>query len=256
MSHLTALRSPQASHALGRGEQPRQHARSAQWRPGTLGSLSCLVAVFAAAVFTPASRADLVLALAVSLAGLFAPPAFRGLRHPPVWLFLGFILTSSALWIGQPNAHFGPIPISTGGLIMGLRMSLRALAILLAMRTFAFTTSPAEFAGLCERLGIKGLGFTVGTAFNLLPTLDASARCTLDTLRLRGAWRRRRVTAARLGTVTIMANALRHANDVAVAAEARGFVPERARALPLRHSRIDLPLIAALTASVLALRLA
>jgi energy-coupling factor transporter transmembrane protein EcfT len=210
--------------------------------------------VFAAAVFTPATKAVYVFAFAAVLTALFARPAFRGLRQRPVWIFLGFILVSTSLWVGTTSAHVGPLPYSPSGMRMGAAMALRALAIVLAMRAFAVTTSPAEFAGLCERLGVKGLGFTVGTAFNLLPTLDNSARCTFDTLRLRGAWRRRRLRAARLGTVTVMASALRRANDVAIAAEVRGFVPERARPLPLRHSRLDLPLILLLAASVLALR--
>ncbi len=207
---------------------------------GTPGYLCCFAASMTAAVLLPGWRAALALALAAALALLFYRVAFRALTHPGLWVFVGLLLVSMTFWVGEPTGSLGPLPASLSGLSAGLQMSLRALAITLAVRGLAARVSPGESAGLLERAGVKGLGFTVGVAFNLLPSMERSVRQTLDTARLRGGslWRRPRVL--RLAAVTALASAVRRAEDVAAAAEVRGFSPQHTRALPLRRGRYDL----------------
>jgi len=225
-------------------------------RLGTPGYLCCFVASMTAAILLPGWRAALGLALAAVLAALFYRAAFRALLHPGLWVFVGLLLVSMTFWVGVPDAHLGPIPVSVSGLAVGLQMSLRALAITLAVRGLASRVSPGESAGLLERAGVKGLGFTVGVAFNLLPSMERSLRETMDTARLRAGalWRRPRVL--RLVAVTALTSAVRRAEDVAAAAEVRGFSPRRSRPLPLRRGRNDLALAVALAATVAVLLLA
>jgi energy-coupling factor transporter transmembrane protein EcfT len=204
----------------------------------------------AAAIMLPGWRTVLALALAAGLALLFYRCAFRALTHPGLWVFIGLLLVSMTLWVGQSDASLGPLPISLSGLAAGVQMSLRALAITLAVRGLAARVSPGESAGLLERVGVKGLGFTVGVAFNLLPSMERSVRQTLDTARLRGGalWRRPRVLW--LAALTVLTSAVRRAEDVAAAAEVRGFSPQHTRPLPLRRGRWDLPLAVALASIV------
>ncbi len=54
----------------------------------------------------------------------------------------------------------------------------------------------------------------------------------------------------RLATLTVMSDALRRADEIAIAAETRGFGLSRARALPLRRGRLDGPVVAGLAALV------
>ena len=219
-------------------------------RLGTPGYLCCFAASMAAAIMLPGWRTVLALALAAGLALLFYRCAFRALTHPGLWVFIGLLLVSMTLWVGQSDASLGPLPISLSGLAAGVQMSLRALAITLAVRGLAARVSPGESAGLLERVGVKGLGFTVGVAFNLLPSMERSVRQTLDTARLRGGalWRRPRVLW--LAALTVLTSAVRRAEDVAAAAEVRGFSPQHTRPLPLRRGRWDLPLAVALASIV------
>jgi energy-coupling factor transporter transmembrane protein EcfT len=39
--------------------------------------------------------------------------------------------------------------------------------------------------------------------------------------------------------ITILANALRHSEQIVLAAEARAFTPEKSRAAPIRVGRLD-----------------
>ena len=209
----------------------------------------------AAAVLLPGWRSLLALALAVCLALLFYRAAFRALTHPGLWVFIAMLLVSMTFWVGEPTTHVGSLPASLTGLAVGVQMSLRAITITLAVRGLAARVSPGESAGLLERVGVKGLGFTVGVAFNLLPSMEQSVRQTLDTARLRGGtvWRRPRLL--RLAALTALTTAVRRAEAVAAAAEVRGFSPERSRPLPLRHGRYDLLLGLTLTATLATLLL-
>lgn len=221
-------------------------------RLGTPGYLACFAASMVAAILLPGWRSLLALALSAVLALVFYRVAFRALAHPALWVFVAMLLVSMTFWVGEPTGDLGPLPVSLTGLAAGAQMALRAVAITLAVRGLAARVSPGESAGLLERAGVKGLGFTVGVAFNLLPSMERSLRQTLDTARLRAGsvWRRPRVL--RLAAVTALATAVRRAEDVAAAAEVRGFSPAHSRPLPVRHGRFDVAVALALTATVAA----
>ena len=219
-------------------------------RLGTAGRLGCFLAVLLAAVLPGGPRGGAALALAIVLALLFQPAALRVVRSGAVWTFTALLLASGALWLGPPDARLGPAAVSTAGLAAGAWMAARALAILTAARGLAASTSPGELAGLLERAGLPGLGFTLGVAVNLLPALERSSRNTWDTLRMRGGLRHRRRAALRLASLTVMGGALRRADEIAVAAEARGFGLRRARPPALHRGRLDAPVLAGLAALV------
>jgi energy-coupling factor transporter transmembrane protein EcfT len=114
-------------------------------------------------------------------------------------------------------------------------MALRAAGIVVAVAGFARSVSALELAGLLERAGLKGLGFSLGVAVNMLPTVRETGISTWQALRLRGGFRGQRIHALRLLFVGIIANSLRHADDIVNAAEARAFNVERTRGLPVKR---------------------
>ncbi|MGQ9586444.1 MAG: energy-coupling factor transporter transmembrane component T [Anaerolineae bacterium] len=123
-----------------------------------------------------------------------------------------------------------PVLVSGSGerlsaLILGAQMVLRAATVTIAAHLFARSVSVAELTGLFERLGARGLGFAVGVAFNLLPTVLEAARNTYQAMRLRGAFRRLGLRDARLFLVALVVNTLRHGEEVVEAAESRAFDP-------------------------------
>ena len=68
-----------------------------------------------------------------------------------------------------------------------------------------------------------------------------SSQCTWRSLRMRGGLRRQWRRGLQLLLVTIVANALRRAEEIALAAEVRGYAPEKARALQIKRGNADWP---------------
>lgn len=219
-------------------------------RLGTLGHLGVFLTTVAATVALRGGRVALALGLALALAAALHPVALRALRARFTWTFVALLVLSSALWLGTPSVRIGPLGPSAGGALDGVVMSMRAIAVLLAARGLAATTSPGELASLLERVGMKGLGFTLGVAVHLLPALERSAGRTWDTLRMRGGLRRQRRRMLWLAALTLATNALRRAEDVAMAAELRAFDPATRRPAPLRRGRRDLLVVGSLAALV------
>jgi energy-coupling factor transporter transmembrane protein EcfT len=118
-------------------------------------------------------------------------------------------------------------------------MALRALCLTVAFSVALDALSVSEMARLFEMVGLKGLGFALGVALNLLPTLRETATTAYHTLRLRGGFRRRPWQTLKLFLVTVIANALRHSDDVVNAAAARAFEPTVRRREPVRFQRAD-----------------
>ena len=96
-----------------------------------------------------------------------------------------------------------------------------------------------EVAGALERGGLHGLGFSLGVATNLLPDLRRSSTATWHSLRMRGGLRGRWLRGLQLLLLAVMTNALRHAEEIVLAAETRAFLPEKSRSVPLKRGRLD-----------------
>jgi energy-coupling factor transporter transmembrane protein EcfT len=178
-----------------------------------------------------------ILGLGVGMA--FFPRAMRQLLRWQ-WLFFFLVLIlPSALWMGEIDRTFLGISYSSTGLQVGFYMVMRALVMLIAVIGFSSSVDVSELAALLERFGLRGLGFSMGVAVNLLPTMMQSAQTAWHALRMRGGFRRQRWNALRLLFVTIVSNALRRAEEIALSAEVRAFRPERARSLAIKKGAFD-----------------
>jgi energy-coupling factor transporter transmembrane protein EcfT len=237
------------------GEQPSDTTRREPWL-GSLGRLSLLAWMLGMVLMAPGSRLWLSAALCLATAACLHPASFRQLLRGRVLLLLGLILAASlGLSTSQPDAALWGIPYSLPSLKVGLQMVVRAIVILVAVDGFSNAVEISELAGMVERLGLRGLGFSIGVAFNLMPTLRQAGMTTWHALWMRGGLRRSRLHSLRLLVVTIVSNALRRGDEIALAAEARAFTPERSRLLPLRGGRLDHWLLVPLAVSLLALLL-
>ena len=192
----------------------------------------------------PGERLGLAALFALGVAALVYPLAFRRLLHWRWALFLGFLLVPNLLWVGVHDSVWLGIPVSVEGLENGWRMVLRAVIVVLAVDGFTASVSVSEITALFERAGLKGLGFALGVAVNLLSALRESVTHTWHSLWLRGGFRQQRFQALRLLFMTVVAGALRRVEEISLAAEARAFSPDQARSLPLKAGRGD-PILAA-----------
>lgn len=122
-----------------------------------------------------------------------------------------------------------------------------------AVNGFASAVDIAAVAGLLERFGLQGLGFCLGVAMNLLPALQELATNAWRSLWMRGGLRQRRWRGLQLLLVTVVSNALRRAEEIALAAESRAFTPERSRPMPIQAGQWDLLATALASLTLLAL---
>ncbi len=209
---------------------------------GSLGHLSIFLWAAASAMLLPAGR-GLAAGLAVAAAlGAIYPAAARRLLRPR-WAALLASLFLVNLFFGAPAD--GPrwalagMSISADAALGGLQMALRAVVILLAADGLAGSVDITEVAGLLEHAGLHGLGFSIGVAANLLPDLRRSAAQAWHSLRMRGGLRAQGWCGAQLWLLAVLANTLRHAEEIVLAAEVRAFRPELSRRAALRMGSLD-----------------
>jgi energy-coupling factor transporter transmembrane protein EcfT len=185
----------------------------------------------------PDQRVALLLGTVLAL--LTGSGGLRPLRRPGFWTLILSALALGPLVLGEKDLAWGWLRLSRGGFWMGLWMALRAFCLTVAFSVALNALSVSEMIRLFETMGLKGLGFALGVALNLLPTLQENAMAAYHTLRLRGGFRRRPWQALKLFLVTVIANALRHSDDVVNAAAARAFEPMVRRGEPVRFQRAD-----------------
>jgi energy-coupling factor transporter transmembrane protein EcfT len=216
-----------------------QEARPQTPYIGTLGRLAILIWSLTLLFFAPQNRLILAALLPLLLNITLYPSAVKRLLRWR-WLFFALLLIlPTMLWSDEPDRLFLSIPYASSGLHDGLPMALRALIVILALDGFSSAVDIAAVAGLLQRVGLPGLGFSLGVAINLLPALRKSSQNTWRSLQMRGGFRRQWWQGMQFLLITVVANALRRAEEIALAAEVRAFSPEKARPLPLQRGKLD-----------------
>ena len=207
---------------------------------GSLGQLVIFLWAVALVVLTPLTGTLLPAGIGLVVLGSLHPRSLgRSVR--PRWLvLLGLLFLLNVFFGGgQPDRLLLGVRLSSANLVSGLQMTLCAVLILVATDALSASVDITEVAGLLERMGLHGLGFSIGVATNLLPNLQRSSADAWHSLRMRGGLRARWLRVLQLLLITILANALRHSEEIVLAAEARAFTPERSRATPIRIGRLD-----------------
>lgn len=204
----------------------------------------------------PDHRLGLVLAAVVGFGLLNGGAGLGVILRPRFWLFILSILALAPFILGQPDAHWGVFPLSREGLETGFWMALRAWVLMLTFSTTLSALTVSQLVRLFDRVGLRGLGFSLGVALNLVAVLNDVVASAYHTIRLRGGWRRPRRNAP-LFLVTVVANALQYGDDVVNAATARAFDPASRSAQPGYQfiSRADKAFMAGLLAIAVALAL-
>jgi energy-coupling factor transport system permease protein len=157
-------------------------------------------------------------------------PNFYRLR----WLFVLIVTTTTLAWIvfyrrGTPIAQFGPFYLSRSALIFGFGRGLKLAELLATSVLFLSTTKVEEFTVGLSSLGVPyRAGFAITLAFRLVPLFIDSAITVVQAQSLRGHEFNRGGIVERIRRyvpimVPVFMGALRKANNMAVALEARGF---------------------------------
>lgn len=114
--------------------------------------------------------------------------------YPGVWrealngrrLVLMLLLVVPPLFLlGEVDGRMLGMGYSTAGVRAAVQITGRFMVVMVALEGMTRTVEITALAGLLERLGLKGLGFSMGVAINLLPCLRASCTQSWQTLRMR-----------------------------------------------------------------------
>jgi energy-coupling factor transporter transmembrane protein EcfT len=208
-------------------------------RIGTAGHLAILAWSLAMVMLVPAPRIQWAAALCVGVALLVYPLSLQRLLRPRWLLLLALLALPPILLLGEVDATVLGFGVRMEGLRAGVQIAARFVVVMVAVDGFTSAVDIAAIAGLLERFGLQGLGFCMGVALNLLPALQQSALHAWHSLWMRGGLRRQWGRAMRLLVVTVVSNALRRAEEIALAAEARAFSPDCARPMPIQVGRLD-----------------
>ncbi len=207
---------------------------------GSLGHLVIFLWSLGVVLITQLRGGYLLAGICIIFLALIYPSALRRLLRPRWLILLGILLVISVLFGGgKPDWKILGFPVSTENITVGVKMTLSAIVILIAADGLASSMDITEVAGVFERAGLQGLGFSLGVAANQLPNLRQSSTNAWHSLRMRGGMRAQWWRGLQLLLLTILTNALRRSEDIVLAAEARAFRPDRSRAAPLRIGRLD-----------------
>ncbi len=149
--------------------------------------------------------------------------SLRPILRARFWVFLLAPVAAGALFIGVRDLPIAALRVSREGLAAGVAMSARAVCLLLIFQLALGGLSVSGLIRLLHLRKLRGLGFALGVAHNMLATLSETSRVVLSTLRLRGALARHPLRSLRLFVVAVVSAGLRHAEDIVHAAAARGF---------------------------------
>ncbi len=263
-------------------EQVADHAQVSQKPVSLLARLdpraklvTFLLAMFTAfAISTPA---QLVLALVVTV-GLFA--AARAPLHSIMKSVKGFLALMLLLALfnllvtqtGRRLAAWGPFVLTTGGIWVAVLYACRFMLIIFLGALLVETTTPTQMTDACEsllsplsRLGIhtNEIALVLSLALRFIPTLGREVQAIVEAQAARGGSIEsgslsQRLHAAIAITVPVFAGALRHADNLSRALDARcyeGSRQERTHYRLLRLGRMDILFIALMALYLLALLL-
>ncbi len=198
------------------------------------GMLCLFVAAFVS------ERPTAVLPVTAGVAGLIAlVGAWANVRRLRMLFGMVFIMTL-VIWSlfyrgGVPIVAWGPISISAAGMRFALAMALKLVTFLGIGVVFLSTTKIEEFAYALTRVGMPyKIGFAMTMAFRLVPVFIDAAGTVAQAQRCRGfnfdegnlLQRMRRYVPV---IVPVFMGALRRADGMAMALEARGFQSDRPR---------------------------
>lgn len=219
---------------------------------GSVGYLAIFLFSIIVVMAAPNQRLPWAAMICLLVAALVYPHAFRSLMRLRWLIMIALMALPPLFMIGDLDRSLAGIAYSSEGLQNGLQIAMRILVVLVAIQGMTSSVDISSLAGLLERAGLHGLGFSVGVALNLLPSLLQSAQNAWRSLWMRGGLRKQRSRGLRLLAITIIAGALSRAEEIALAAEARAFIPERARSMPIKFGKLDWLLLGLGLAGILA----
>ncbi len=206
-----------------------------RWNPAAKALAILIVSLLLTVIFDPVTPL-VILFLSILITVVFgrvSPLALLAGLAPAVALAAGLVWTN--LLFGRAEGqiwwHWGPLTLSKASLFIGLSLGLRVLCFASYSLLFLTTTEPSRFIlSLMQHLRVPyRFGYAMLAVYRFLPMLGAEFLLIRGAHRIRGAPERRGVAGwvqqVVRYTIPLLAAALRRAERVAIAMEARGLGP-------------------------------
>ena len=214
--------------------------------------LLCAIALATASVCSARWALQAVLGLLLLAAYVLArlPPRLLGRALRGVAWLLAFVLVANLGWAAVSATAMGDLRVASLLLLV-----LRVVDLVLLSVVFTATTVPVDLAHGLQRmlrplrrahLPVQELGFLLVLALSFVPIFFAEARGLVAVHRSKtggvrwGMWHRARAVIPL--AVPLFLSVLRRADELAVALDARCFVPGRVRSafVPPRFGRLEI----------------
>jgi len=210
---------------------------------GTIGHLGLFIWSLGVMMFSPSKTIFWSAALCLLVLVLIYPCMWRSILTMRRLTLLLILVISPLFFLGEVDLEFFGIGISTIGLQTSRQIFFRFLVVMYALEGFTNSVDITSIAGLFERCGLRGLGFSMGVAINFIPTLQKSITRSWQSLKMKGGLRKKRWHGLMLFSLTAVANVLVNAEDIALAAESRAFNPGKTRPAPIKKGNLDWALL-------------
>ena len=206
---------------------------------GTIGHLGLFIWSLVIMMFSASKMIFWSAALCILVLVVIYPRTWRSVLTMRRLTLLLILVIPPLFFFGEIDHEFLGIGISTTGLHTSRQIFLRFLVVMYALEGFTNSVDITSIAGLLERCGLHGLGFSMGVAINLIPTLQKSITRSWQSLKMKGGLRKKRWRGLMLFMLTAVTNVLVNAEDMALAAESRAFNSGKTRPAPIKKSNFD-----------------
>lgn len=206
---------------------------------GTIGHLGMFVWSLGIMMFSPSRAIFWSAVLCILVLVVIYPRAWRNILTMRRLGLLLILIIPPLFFFGEADRVFLGIGISTAGLQASRQILFRYLVVMYALEGFTNSVDISSTAGLMERCGLHGLGFSLGVALNLIPTLQKSITRSWQSLKMKGGLRKKRWRGLLFFALTAVTNVLVNAEDIALAAESRAFNPGKTRPAPIKKGNLD-----------------
>lgn len=193
-----------------------------------------ILAVLVLALTT--TRLDvLVLLTAIIMAGL---AVLAGLTPRHYWKALTLVvplivlltLLQGIVQQGPSLLSIGPVDISRAGILLGLGIGMRLMAMGICFYGFSVTTSPSDISLALNRMGVPyKFAYLTSFAFRFLPLMQDEARTLLMAMAVRGSSETSSPNPFRRGRAIVrmlfpmLVGSIKRSGEIALSMELRGY---------------------------------
>ena len=226
-----------SGHAKGDVRENRSFMERLDPRVKMVSVLAVMFSAFAIRSFWQLLVAALLTGMIVATSGIGVKQLFKSLHmFLALFVFCG-LLNVFFVRSGNVLTNIGPIPITDDGVRIAILYACRFVAVIIVGAVFLATTTPTAITDAFEALlkpfakfGIHAqeIALVMSLALRFLPTLGSEAKAIVDAQSARGGSIETGTFVQRIKAITaiiipVFAGAIRHADNLSLALDARCY---------------------------------